>query len=87
MPPKSDLRINFLSYSLITVAIPFVGLFQSPSLFHILFPFPVNSPEEVVPIALSSIQIGPSSGMKKRGFRVPFEGKAISYAVPLYPGV
>ena len=42
---------------------------------------------EACPVALLSIRNGPSSGMKKRGFQIPPEAKAIFYAVPLYPWV
>jgi len=75
----------FLLYKRIilsTIVVPFGGLFQSPSLFRILFPFLINNPGEAALIALLSIWNGPSSGMKKRGFQALSEAKAISYAVP-----
>ena len=80
-------RLFLLFILQFTTVVLFEGLYLFQLLPHILFPFPVNNPEEVVPIALSSIWIGPSSGMKKRGFQVPFEERAISYAVPLNLGV
>jgi hypothetical protein len=84
---KAAISITPFIGFLFTNALLFVGLCLFPSLFHILLPYRVNSPEEAVPTALSSIWNGPSSGMKKTGFQIPSEAKAISYGVPLDLGV